>query len=82
MKKYLVIPGYLRSSTDGQRHWINSAQLIKLYNVNPEECVMLLSSERRPSHYKRHEGLIRLFPRFDGKYNNPDANYAGTRVPK
>jgi len=38
MKKYLVCPGYVRSITDGQQHYISYGKLIKLYDVNPEEC--------------------------------------------
>jgi hypothetical protein len=59
--KYLVKPGYVFSKSDGDKHWISADKLIRLYQVNPRECVI--------SHpYLDPEDLIVLEPRYDGNY--------------
>jgi len=76
MIKYVVCPGTVTSKTDGQQHYINAHQLMKLYRVRPEECVIhvpqgwwrLVDFDRAA---RRHEGLIRLEPRYDGNYTLP-----------
>jgi hypothetical protein len=40
VKKYLVRPGHVTSFEDGDRHWISAPALIRLYNVDPHECVI------------------------------------------
>ena len=70
-KKYLVLPGYIYSKYDGEEHYITASTLIKLYNVNPNECVIHDSSRSsdlfgfREFNYK---GLIKLTPRYHGDY--------------
>lgn len=62
-----VHPGWVRSSTDGDRHWIGGARLIELYGLNPATTVVVDREERmqgyRPQPWDRH-----FFPRFDGDY--------------
>lgn len=65
MKKYLICPGWVVSENDGQRHFINSNQLIRLYGVKPEECSIAASKSREIGFSK---DLIRLRPRYDGNY--------------
>lgn len=36
--KYLVIGDWIRSSEDGDRHYISARQLIDLYGVDSKEC--------------------------------------------
>lgn len=67
-KKYLVLGGGVISSTDGQRHYISAHQLMRLYGVRPNEC--LLVDENRP---EMLAGIDRskytvLRPRSDGNY--------------
>lgn len=68
-KKYLVIPGYIISQNDGQRHFIGASQLISLYKVNPEECV--IDTERRGLQ-NEYKDLIRLEPNYMGNYKIPE----------
>lgn len=37
--KFIVHPGYIVSTTDGDRHYISFTQLCRLYQVNPRDCV-------------------------------------------
>lgn len=39
--KFLVIPGREQSKNDGDWHYITAAQLIRLYRVNPAECLII-----------------------------------------
>lgn len=68
--KYAVHPGYIHSISDSGMHYISAQQLMRLYNVNPQECIIVDS--KRPENtrgYKDMDKLIPLFPRGDGKYN-------------
>lgn len=39
--KYLVFPGFVRSITDGDEHFISAAQLIQLHGVKRSECLVV-----------------------------------------
>lgn len=83
MKKYLVIPGFVISQYDGDKHFISSLQLIRLYRVRREECIICDTREMLERRYQTsslHEisqilnrqynnsNLIVLHPRYDGDY--------------
>lgn len=40
MVKYAVYPGYT-TSRDGDVHYIDARQLMRLYRVDPKECVVV-----------------------------------------
>lgn len=69
-KKYVVYPGEVRSLIDGDKHFINAAQLIMLYKVAYSECVI---APRDLRGWVVPVGLISLYPRSDGKYELPKA---------
>jgi len=71
-KKYIVLPGYVDSKNDGERHYISAQQLIDLYGVNIKLCVIVpYGSEHRPRGYSEEQfnSMIKLYPRFHGDYN-------------
>ena len=62
-KKYLVLPGEIKSISDGQRHYVTAGELMRLYRVPRSECVVL--DEREQPRMERHyRHLIALFPRY------------------
>lgn len=66
-KRFILHPGYVRSTYDGQEHYISAGQLARLYGVDQQECVV--HSEH--SKFERDPEirvLMPLFPRQDGKY--------------
>lgn len=73
-KKYVVISGYVKSINDGQIHKITCIELVRLYNVDPKECIFFtiesysLLSSREVHNLNRY---IHLRPRQDGKYEIP-----------
>ncbi len=67
-KKYLVVPGKVRSQTDGDRHWVGFGELVQLYGVDPKECIAH-NPERSGDDYD--PDLIVLHPREDGDYRLP-----------
>lgn len=69
-KKWLIMSDFVTSKTDGQRHFISADKLIKLYGVNPDECIILA----HPTHTNGYdlEKLIILSPRYDGNYTLPE----------
>ena len=36
--RYLVFPGWVRSATDGEHHFVNGYRLAVLYQVSGREC--------------------------------------------
>lgn len=77
--KYAVHPGMVRSKTDGQRHFIPSIALMKLYGVRPEECLIVSRADPDKVYLDNEEkarkmGLIRLHPRYDWDYTLPSAD--------
>ena len=76
MKKYLVCPGFVIAS-DGDKHWINPAQLMSLYGVDEKDCAFQRSCAGR---YPREwDNLVRLVPQSSGNYSIPatDATRGG-----
>ena len=69
MKKYVVCPDFIISRTDGQRHYIGAAQLIRLYNVPAHECVVNEPPliEGTLGFYQKRD-MVFLRPRDDGDY--------------
>lgn len=69
-KKYLVIGGEVISRHDGQRHYVSAQQLVRLYGLNPSQCILV--EEVDPSRaYGYRKGMVRLYPRYDGDYTLP-----------
>ena len=71
--KYVVCPGYIRSKTDGDRHFITASQLIHLYGVDPTECIVRRHdmSEHEERLFRAPEDAIHLYPRYNGDYTLP-----------
>ncbi len=40
-KRFAVYPGTVTSRSDGDKHRVSGAQLIRLYGVNPAECYIV-----------------------------------------
>lgn len=57
------------SKNDGQFHYINAPTLMRLYKVDPHECLIRYNDKR--DHGKDFPGLIELRPRYDGDYEIP-----------
>jgi len=68
-KKYLVIPGTITSESDGDLHYISASSLIRLYGVDPRECVVL--SEYLSDVGIKRDELIVLRPNYRGNYDLP-----------
>lgn len=69
-KKYLVHGGYIKSPTDGQRHYLRAGKVADLYGVDPRLCHFWnLEEEARGTDTR---GLIILRPRDDGNYTLPE----------
>ncbi len=66
--RYVLFPGSVRSIFDGNTHYIGYERLIRLYKLNPCQCVNGLSQWCRSE-----PGDIRLGPRSDGNYSLPDS---------
>jgi hypothetical protein len=72
VRRYLVLPGYVRSRQDEDWHYVSGSELIRLYRVNPANCVLATADEADFRHrlmVAANEGkYIVLEPRADGDY--------------
>lgn len=73
MKRYTVWPGYVRSASDGDRHYVGFLSLCRLYGVNPAECINV-DGLRNVLGYSREflDSLPQLRVRTDGDYRRPE----------
>jgi len=72
MKRYIIHPGTMQSKTDGDIHFISASQLMRLYNVSPNECIIM--DRMRPETYigLNLKEYVHLYPRYDGNYKNKE----------
>ena len=70
MKRYLVVPGMVISKSDGNAHYVTSADLIRLYRVRPYQCVVFypMRPGQTPEEIALRDGLRILRPQYDGDY--------------
>lgn len=65
-KKYAVHPEKVKSKTDGQFHFISAHQLMKLFKVDPTDCVVC--HRFHPVMGIKNSDYIHLSPQYDGNY--------------
>lgn len=63
---YVLVPGWVRSASDGDRHYVGARQLAALYRVPLRRCLVKAD---RPRQFP--EGAVFLHPRPDGNYRPP-----------
>lgn len=61
--KYILCPEYVVSQSDGDLHYIGTAQLARLYGLRPHEWIDGSDLRGRDT-----TGMIHLHPRTDGNY--------------
>ena len=72
MKRYLILPGKVFSKNDGELHHIDAPTLMRLYNVDPDECVVVHNEGvhgRQGFASEFLDSLLWLAPRYDGDYH-------------
>lgn len=72
-KKFALHPGYITSKSDGDQHYIGSAQLARLYELRQSEYVVWDDMNDRRQPQEVWDRYIHLYPSYDGNYGRPDA---------
>lgn len=67
MIKYVIHPGEIISKNDGEVHFIDYGQLIRLWAVNPKECMRARGTIGGIKPYPKD--AIHLCPDYHGNYN-------------
>ena len=72
MKRYLILPGKVYSKEDEQLHYVSAEELMRLYSVDPKECVVMTNRgvhgrQGMPNDFL--DRLLWLAPRYDGDYH-------------
>lgn len=74
MIKYAICTGYIISKSDGDMHWLDASQLIKLYGIRREECIIIEEGDKNSERGYTSEfldSLTYLRPRYNGDYLIP-----------
>ena len=71
MKKYILHPGHIDSKFDSDTHFISGQMLMRLYKLNPENCIIL--NYENPTNIEGYDSnqFIHLYPKYDGNYKLP-----------
>ena len=64
-QKYCVHPGEVRSKNDGDLHYIDATNLVRLYQLKRGTYRIF----HNPTDHAMREPLICLYPRYDGRYS-------------
>lgn len=67
--KYLVVPGFVTSKSDGQTHWISAKELMGLYGVRSQDCVIAGWNPSDFRHRVEGQTLTVLHPDYHGRYD-------------
>lgn len=59
-----MVPGWITSENDRQRHWIGFGALTWLYGVDPAECLLADGEQDRGWSQEFREGLVWLYPQY------------------
>lgn len=65
--RYVLMPGDVRSRTDGDRHYVGVGQLRSLYRVPSDARVLIVARDDLPR-YRHLPGDIICRPRYTGDY--------------
>ena len=71
MAKYLIVPGWVTSKNDGDKHFISAERLIDLYGINPQDCRIFNDDGKSHRGFIRKADEIILEPDFTGEYKLP-----------
>lgn len=64
--RYVIHPGWVKSQSDGDTHFIGFGQLCRLYHVDYRTCID--ASNEQSWVGRDPQTLEHLYPRSDGKY--------------
>jgi len=70
MPTYVLVPGYVISKSDGDRHYVNAKQLQRLYGVESANCIKAPTGPEA-RYWKPPADAVYLRPRYDGDYSLP-----------
>ena len=70
---YALVPSWVTSSRDGERHYVSAGELVKLYKLPPGTYRPVGDRPSVPEAVKAAErqGLVALYPDPSGKYALP-----------
>lgn len=73
--RYIIHPGWVKSASDGDLHYITAGKLMSLYQLNLRDPNVHYVIDRDGKGFGIGEtpGDIHLYPRFDGNYSLPVA---------
>ncbi len=66
--RFMIVPGWIFSRTDGDKHWVSADELMRLHRIHPGECVIF--NEDIDVFRNHADPLITLSPSSDGKYKD------------
>lgn len=67
--RYILHPGYIKSKTDGEMHYIGAKELAHLYKVDIHKCrICDFKTPESMAGFRSLPDDIHCYPRYDGNY--------------
>lgn len=67
---YVIHSEWVRSKNDGQEHFISFSPLVRLYGLDPKDCVEWNYDNPRTWLGRKELDYIHLYPKYNGNYRN------------
>ena len=68
MPKYALHTRIILSTTDNEIHYIGYIELIKLYKLNPQDCILWDKNRPEMVSGRNFDDYIHLYPKINGHY--------------
>jgi len=68
-RNYLLLGGWVSSKSDGELHYVSATKLLRLYGLDPRECILVNDFNGSSLRGVDLTSLIVLGPRFHGDYH-------------
>lgn len=70
-KVYVLYPGLVKSSWDGEEHYVDAHTLARLYRVSISDCVVF-DAKRPENFFRDNRDCEHLYPKSNGYYHKHD----------
>lgn len=70
--RYVIHPGYVTSTNDGDRHYISAGRLALLYGLRLQDCAVMHDDDAGVRAYQQQANDVHLYPKQDGDYSLPE----------
>lgn len=67
--KFILVGSTVQSATDGDLHFVSAKELLSLYRLNPNNCILVRDVNELDRYTRQYPHAVVLWPRHDGDYD-------------